>query len=109
MLLFELLFLSWFRPDGGNQVTSHTRNQHTFCQLWAFLITLEGATKLLNDIRVFKMFEPVDVAYWSAHVRGTVRNLMAYPPLCLTVGARSDTNGQSLINRNPFVRKKKLN
>ena len=88
---FDILFLSWFRFDGGRFVTQHTKDQWTFCQLWAYAITLEGAKKLLADEKVRNMYEPVDVALWSSCVRKRVRNLVVYPPLCLTVGESSDT------------------
>lgn len=88
----DILFLSWFRPDGSSLVTAHTKSQWTFCQLWAFLITNRGAKKLLNDSKVQKMHQPVDVAYYDAHSRKVVNNLVAYPPLCLTRGCASDTS-----------------
>lgn len=88
---YDILFLSWFRYDGGVFDTSHTKTQWTFCQLWAYVITLEGAKKLLADHHVRNMHEPVDVALFSACCRKTIRNLVAYPPLCLTVGSYSDT------------------
>ena len=87
----DLMFLSWFRPAGGNPITTYTRKQWCFNQLWGYLVTLSGLKKLLNDKRVRKMHVPVDVAIWESHSRGVVRNLVAYPPLCLTVGERSDT------------------
>jgi hypothetical protein len=88
---FDILFLSWFRPDGGVRATSHTRHQWCFHQLWAYLVTYDGLVKVMNDIRVRKMHMPVDVALWDAHSRGVIRNIVAYPPLCLTVGEHSDT------------------
>lgn len=90
---WDVLFLSWFRPDGGATVTPHTRSQWSFCQMWAYMVTLEGAKKLLADPLVQALHWPVDVALWEAHQRGHVRNLVAYPPLTLTVGAASDTRG----------------
>jgi GR25 family glycosyltransferase involved in LPS biosynthesis len=91
---FDVLFLSWFRPNNGDnvgKVTAHMKLQWTFCQLWAYVLTKEGACKLLADSIIKNMHEPVDVALWSAHSRGAVKNLVAYPPLCLTVGSHSDT------------------
>jgi GR25 family glycosyltransferase involved in LPS biosynthesis len=88
---FDILFLSWFRPNGGVNATSHTRHQWCFNQLWAYLVTYEGLLKVMNDIRVRKMHMPVDVALWDAHSRGVLKNIVAYPPLCLTVGEHSDT------------------
>lgn len=87
----DFLFLSWFRPVGGASVTSHTRSQWCFHQLWAYLVTYDGLVKALADPRVRQMHMPVDVALWDAHSRGVIRNLVAYPPICLTVGERSDT------------------
>ena len=89
---FDILFLSWFRPDGGVGATSHSRHQWCFHQLWAYLVTYEGLVKVMNDIKVRKMHMPVDVALWDAHSRGVIRNIVAYPPLCLTVGEHSDTH-----------------
>jgi len=90
---FDCLFLSWFRPDshGAARTSPHTKKQWTFCQLWAYIVTLEGAQKMINDPLLRNMNEPVDVALFSAANRGSLRNLVAYPPLCLTVGSRSDT------------------
>ena len=88
---YDILFLSWFRYNGGSVISSHLRNPWTFCQLWAYAITLEGARKLLADERVKKLYEPVDVALWSSYCRKVVKNVVAYPPLCLTVGSYSDT------------------
>lgn len=87
----DFLFLSWFRPAGGSIVTQHTRKQWCFHQLWAYLVTYDGLVKALADSHVKQMHMPVDVALWDAHSRGVIRNLVAYPPLCLTVGERSDT------------------
>lgn len=88
---YDILFLSWFRPSGGSSVTSHTHSQWCFHQLWAYLITLDGSKKLLSDNRVKQMHVPVDVAMWESHTRNNVRNLVAFPPICLTVGEYSDT------------------
>jgi glycosyl transferase family 25 len=88
---YDILFLSWFRPSGGSSVTSHTHSQWCFHQLWAYLITLDGSKKLLSDNRVKQMHVPVDVAMWESHTRSNVRNLVAFPPVCLTVGEYSDT------------------
>jgi len=88
---FDILYLSWFRPMGGSTMTAHTKSQTSFCQLWSFLITLEGAKKLLKDPKVFAMHYPVDVAYFNAAKRGVIKSLLACPPLCLTVGENSDT------------------
>jgi hypothetical protein len=87
----DFLFLSWFRPAGGAHATSHTRKQWCFHQLWAYLVTYDGLVKALADTRVKHMHMPVDVALWDSHSRGVIHNLVAYPPLCLTVGERSDT------------------
>jgi GR25 family glycosyltransferase involved in LPS biosynthesis len=87
----DVLFVSWFRPAGGSVATSHTHVQWCFHQLWAYLVTYQGLVKILNDVKVKKMHVPVDVALWESHSRGVVRNLVAYPPLCLTVGENSDT------------------
>ena len=87
----DFLFLSWFRPVGGATVTSHTHKQWCFHQLWAYLVTYDGLVKALADTRVKQMHMPVDVALWDAHSRGVIHNLVAYPPICLTVGERSDT------------------
>lgn len=87
----DFLFLSWFRPAGGATVTSHTHKQWCFHQLWAYLVTYDGLVKALADTRVKQMYMPVDVALWDAHSRGVIHNLVAYPPICLTVGERSDT------------------
>lgn len=88
---FDIMYLSWFRPMGGSTITAHTKSQTSFCQLWSFLITLEGAKKLLKDPKVFAMHYPVDVAYFNAAKRGVIKSLLACPPLCLTVGENSDT------------------
>ena len=88
---FDILFLSWFRYDGGQYNTSHTRNQWTFCQLWSYIITLNGAKKLITDSNVRKMSEPVDVAIFSTSCQKNIKTLVAYPPLCLTIGSYSDT------------------
>lgn len=88
---FDILFLSWFRPNGGVGVTSHTRQQWCFNQLWAYLVTYDGLVKVMNDIKMRKMHMPVDVALWDAHSRRIIQNIVAYPPLCLTVGEHSDT------------------
>lgn len=90
---FDIIFLSWFRPAGGSNITTHTHQQWCFHQLWAYLVTYEGLKKVLSDVKVKKMHVPVDVALWESHSRGVVRNLVAYPPLCLTVGEHSDTRG----------------
>ena len=90
---FDIMFLSWFRPAGGNTVTAHTHQQWCFHQLWAYLVTQEGLKKILADVKVKKMHVPVDVALWDSHSRGVIRNVVAYPPLCLTVGEHSDTRG----------------
>lgn len=88
---FDIMFLSWFRPAGGQSATTHTRYQWCFHQLWAYLVTYDGLLKVMNDIKVRKMHMPVDVALWDAHSRGVIKNVVAYPPLCLTVGEHSDT------------------
>ena len=88
---FDVMFLSWFRPAGGVSNSTHTRVQWCFCQLWAYLVSLQGVQKLLGDSKVRHMHEPVDVAIWESHCRGVVRNIVAYPPLTLTVGEHSDT------------------
>ena len=88
---FDVLYLSWFRPIGGKYNTEHTRVQWCFCQHWAYIVTLSGVKKLLADPHIERMNLPVDVAVWNAHCRGVVRNIVAYPPLTLTVGERSDT------------------
>lgn len=90
---FDIMFLSWFRPAGGNTITTHTHQQWCFHQLWAYLVTYEGLKKILSDVKVKKIHVPVDVALWESHSRGVIRNLVAYPPLCLTVGENSDTRG----------------
>ncbi len=89
---FDVMYLSWFRPDGGRHNTEHTRVQWCFCQHWAYLITLNGLKKLLADEKITNITLPVDVALWEAHCRGVVQNIVAYPPLTLTVGERSDTS-----------------
>lgn len=88
---FDVLFLSWFRPDGGRPFTKHTRSQWTFCQLWSYVITLDGAKRLLASDVIRHIRDPVDVAMWQAHSRGTIKSIVAYPPLCLTVGESSST------------------
>jgi hypothetical protein len=88
---FDVLYLSWFRPAGGTKNTAHTRIQWCFCQHWAYVVTLGGLKKLLADQCIQKINLPVDVALWEAHCRGVVRNIVAYPPLTLTTGERSDT------------------
>ena len=88
---FDVLYLSWFRPAGGTRNTAHTRIQWCFCQHWAYVVTLGGLKKLLADKTIQKIHLPVDVALWEAHCRGVVRNIVAYPPLTLTTGERSDT------------------
>ena len=93
---FDVLYLSWFRPDGGRQNTVHTRVQWCFCQHWAYVVTLNGLKKLLADEKITNIRLPVDVALWEAHCRGVVRNVVAYPPLTLTVGERSDTSNLQL-------------
>jgi GR25 family glycosyltransferase involved in LPS biosynthesis len=87
---FDCMFLSWYRPVSSSLATSaHTRRQWCFNQLWVYAITLEGARKCVEGVR--EMRYPVDVALWEAHSRGVLRNLVAYPPLCLTRGEPSDT------------------
>ena len=92
---FDILYLSWFRPDSPlnklRTVTPHTRRQWTFCQLWAYVVTARGAQKLLNSRHMKHAQAAVDVAYFHAATNGDVNSLVAYPPLCLTVGASSDT------------------
>jgi len=90
---FDVLFVSWFRPTGGKSLTPHTRQQWCFNQLWAYVVSREGLRKMCADPKLRKMHVPVDVALWDAHARGVLRNVVAYPPLCLTVGEHSDTRG----------------
>jgi len=85
----QLCFLSWFRTtrNMGPSVSAHLKPQWTFCQLWGYLVTKQGAEILLKQLKT--IYEPIDVALF--HKRDSVSSLVAYPPLCLTVGSHSDT------------------
>lgn len=90
---YDALFLSWFRPRPDASLppppSAHTRMQWTFCQLWCYLVTKRGAQRMVDCIQTMR--QPVDVALDTARCLNQLSNLVAYPPLCLTVGARSDT------------------
>ena len=57
-----------------------------------YLVTAQCVQKLLNNDRCYRMHEPVDVMLWSLHSQGKLRNVTAWPPICLTVGEHSDTS-----------------
>ena len=97
---YDVLFLSWFRPDSidnfnvnsnNNIITPNLRKQWCFNQTWAYIVTRKGLENILFNPQLTSMHYPVDVALWKQHQNKKLLNVVAYPPLCLTRGEKSDT------------------
>lgn len=97
----DLMYLSWFQgysPRGATPavIAPHLRSLIGFpyLQLWCLWVSPAGLAKISNYFPIQQTpQQPIDVALCEALQLGRIalKAAVAWPPLCWTVGASSDT------------------
>lgn len=90
---WHLAFMSWSRPhvSRAQRHSANFKRQWTFCQLFAYLITLDAAKLLVSLPESRRYNEAVDVMLHHLHVRKVLNNVVLYPPISQPVPAGSAT------------------
>lgn len=94
-LKFDVFYFAWSKLTHRRkvrQITAHVAKPLYFLQLNAYVLTNEGAQKLLRqpETKIYTM--PVDVLLHHMANKGVIKSLCANPPICGECNEPSDTN-----------------
>jgi len=88
---WHIMYLGRQRPEDHMKYSATLSRPRGCCGLFAYLLTLEGATRLTKHCGCYRY--PVDVLVGRLSDQNIINSVAINPRMCWVVPVRSDTNG----------------